>query len=180
MLHRLSFLHTDTLNPMHFIQISHAYFHDISLTKLYACYHLYQPATYAPLFCMSNWANCTPWLFHFHRDFHKKWHFAHPKLSFAHHALPFLAKFMVAGLCSDLVYHAYYHKVLHNVRDICLQLLCYRKCMFFCLCNLSSFVFYTEAAASIVLSVLFAPRNVLLYSKDIFLQKPQCCIIISW
>ena len=36
-----------------------------------------------------------PKFFDFHRDFHQKWHFAHPKISFAHPELPFLAKSMV-------------------------------------------------------------------------------------
>ena len=35
-----------------------------------------------------------PEFFHFHGDFHQKWHFAHPKISFAHPELPFLAKSM--------------------------------------------------------------------------------------
>ena len=35
-----------------------------------------------------------PKFFHFHGDFHQKWHFAHPKISFAHPELPFLAKSM--------------------------------------------------------------------------------------
>ena len=34
----------------------------------------------------------SPQFFHFHGDFHQKWHFAHPKISFAHPELLFLAK----------------------------------------------------------------------------------------
>ena len=36
-----------------------------------------------------------PKFFNFHGDFHQKWHFAYPKISFAHPALPFLAKSMI-------------------------------------------------------------------------------------
>ena len=36
-----------------------------------------------------------PKFFHFHGDFHQKWHFAHPKTSFAHPELPFLTKSML-------------------------------------------------------------------------------------
>ena len=32
---------------------------------------------------------------HFHGDFHQNWYFAHPKISFAHPELPFLAKSMI-------------------------------------------------------------------------------------
>ena len=35
-----------------------------------------------------------PKFFHFHGDFHQNWYFAHPKISFAHPELPFLAKSM--------------------------------------------------------------------------------------
>ena len=35
-----------------------------------------------------------PQFFHFHGNFHQKWHFAHPEVSFAHPDLPFLAKSM--------------------------------------------------------------------------------------
>ena len=35
-----------------------------------------------------------PEFFHFHGDFHQKWHFAHLKISFAHPELPFLVKSM--------------------------------------------------------------------------------------
>ena len=38
-----------------------------------------------------------PEFFHFHGDFHQKWHFAHPKISFAHPELPFLAKSMASS-----------------------------------------------------------------------------------
>ena len=37
----------------------------------------------------------SPLFFHFHGDFHRKWLFAHPKISFAHPELPFLAKSMI-------------------------------------------------------------------------------------
>ena len=36
-----------------------------------------------------------PKFFHFHGDFHQNWYFAHPKISFAHPELPFLAKSMM-------------------------------------------------------------------------------------
>ena len=36
-----------------------------------------------------------PKFFHFHGDFHQNWYFAHPKISFAHPELPFLAKSML-------------------------------------------------------------------------------------
>ena len=45
----------------------------------------------------------SPKLFHFHGDFHQKWHFAHPKISFAHPELPFLAKSMIHGMHQHLV-----------------------------------------------------------------------------
>ena len=38
-----------------------------------------------------------PQFFHFHGDFLQKWHFAHPKISFSHPELPFLAKSMGWG-----------------------------------------------------------------------------------
>ena len=36
-----------------------------------------------------------PQFFHFHWDFHQKWHFAHPEVSFVHPELSFLAKSMI-------------------------------------------------------------------------------------
>ena len=39
-----------------------------------------------------------PKFFHFHGDFHQNWYFAHPKISFAHPELPFLAKSMMKNI----------------------------------------------------------------------------------
>ena len=50
-----------------------------------------------------------PQFFHFHGDFHQKWHFAHPEVSFAHPELPFLAKSMRCNRWSlrmDKQFHA--------------------------------------------------------------------------
>ena len=48
-----------------------------------------------------------PKFVNFHGDFHQKWHFAHPKISFAHSELPFLAKSMMQnkGLFTIWIYH---------------------------------------------------------------------------
>ena len=43
-----------------------------------------------------------PQFFHFHGDFHQKWHFAHPEVSLAHPELPFLAKSMVGTVPGNL------------------------------------------------------------------------------
>ena len=45
-----------------------------------------------------------PKFFHFHGDFHQKWHFAHPKISFAHPELPFLAKSMAWSSTEEVPY----------------------------------------------------------------------------
>ena len=74
-----------------------------------------------------------PQFFHFHGDFHQKWHFAHPEVSFAQPELLFLAKSMNIGQhkrtfstswkflisCAELVQNMKANKENKNTLETC-------------------------------------------------------------
>ena len=62
------------------------------------------------------------YIFFFWWGFHQKWHFAHPKISFAHFGLPFLAIFMLPRMHDDMLANAYKHSMpttnTHMIKNI--------------------------------------------------------------
>ena len=62
-----------------------------------------------------------PQFFHFHGDFHQKWHFAHPEVSLAHPELPFLAKSMFKweSLMKYIVNGWEYKKLWQELSIVC-------------------------------------------------------------